>query len=228
MAVLSPVSPFYQPTSKIMRCVALVYKSVFIVELVYAYLHLTTPLHRAGGLVGALVFVLIETFWLTITSEDADGTVTITGVSSWSLGHSSFAQFWSNVIFTPLILFAYRSLLTSAVLRILLFPINIWCLEIVEGYIIMFIFGKNIAWEYRGPDSFFHGNIKLQYAVPWVGLGVVVELAWERVFLPVMIKVDAMDWTVPVLLCAAMLTLLFSPRMGVKGVWRSLRGIKQD
>ena len=61
------------------------------------------------------------------------------------LGHSSFAQFWSNVIWTPMIMHGYRSLVTNPYLRVALFPLNIWWLEIVEGYIIMFIFGRNVA-----------------------------------------------------------------------------------
>ena len=221
----SPSSPFYQPDTQLMRYVAAVYKSAFIMELVVAYMNYTTPLHRAGALIGALAFVVIETFWTTITTEDSAGKVAICG---WNghLGHSSFAQFWSNVIFTPLILFHYRNIVTDCCLRVFLFPINIWLLEIIEGYVIMFLFGKNVAWEYRGDDAYFHGNVKLGYAVPWIVLGLVVELGWDPAIMPLAAAVEQADMTQPILTLAGLLTLIFSPRMGVIGVWNSLRGIE--
>ena len=210
-----------------MRYVAAAYKSAFLMELITAYIELTTPLHRAGAVIGALIFVVIETFWLTITTEDDAGNVTITGWSG-ELGHSSYAQFWSNVIFTPLILFLYRAVVTHPILRVLLFPVNIWLLEIIEGYIIMFLFGRNVAWEYRGADAFFHGNIKLGYAAPWIALGLVVELAWESVILPLVVALEESGMTALVLVVAGAVTLVFSPNMGVKGVWNSLQGVKHD
>ena len=223
----SPVSPFFQPSTPAMRVVAVIYKAVFILTVIFFYLQMTSPLHRAGGVVGALTFVLIETFWLTITVEDSAGNVRIVGWSG-KLGHSSFAQFWSNVVFCPMVLFFYRSLVTTSVWRILLFPLNIWMLEIIEGYIIMFIFGKNIAWEYRGSDAFCHGNIKIHYAAPWIALGIVVEFVWEDIFLPLALQLQNSQFMQPLLLFCATLTLLFSPRMGYKGIWKSLTGVKQD
>eukprot|EP00603_Paraphysomonas_imperforata_P011199 CAMPEP_0114482766 /NCGR_PEP_ID=MMETSP0104-20121206/18475_1 /TAXON_ID=37642 ORGANISM="Paraphysomonas imperforata, Strain PA2" /NCGR_SAMPLE_ID=MMETSP0104 /ASSEMBLY_ACC=CAM_ASM_000202 /LENGTH=85 /DNA_ID=CAMNT_0001658609 /DNA_START=95 /DNA_END=352 /DNA_ORIENTATION=- len=73
----SPVSPFFQPSTQLTRYVAAAYKSAFLMELVIAYLDWTSALHRAGAVIGALMFVLIETFWITITTEDAAGNVTI-------------------------------------------------------------------------------------------------------------------------------------------------------
>lgn len=210
-----------------MRYVAAAYKSIFLMELVCAYLEFTTPLHRAGGLIGALLFVIIETSWVTITTEDNAGNVTITGWTG-ELGHSSYAQFWSNVIFTPLILFLYRAMVPNPVLRILLYPINIWLLEIVEGYIIMFLFGRNVAWEYRGADAYCHGNIKLGYTAPWVGLGMAVELAWEAALLPLAAMLEQSGMTMSLLALAGAWTLMCSPNMGVKGVWKSLQGVKEN
>ena len=106
----------------------------------------------------------------------------------------------------------------------ILFPLNIWLLEIIEGYIIMFLFGKNIAWEYRGHDAFCHGNIKLGYAAPWIALGLVVELAWHPMILPLATELATSGMTGPVLALAALVTLRYSPRMGLRGVWSSLQG----
>jgi hypothetical protein len=51
-------------------------------------------------------------------------------------------------------------------------PIYIWTVEIVEGYLIMFLFdGKNIAWEYSGSDALFDGNIKIAHCKLWWVLG---------------------------------------------------------
>jgi hypothetical protein len=223
----SPVSPFFQPSTQLTRYVAAGYKAAFLMELVIAYMNLTNDLHRAGAVIGALMFVIIETFWVTITSEDKAGNVTITGWTG-KLGHSSFAQFWSNVIFTPLILFLYRDIVTNPILRVLLFPFNIWLLEIIEGYVIMFLFGKNVAWEYRGNDAYFHGNIKLGYTGPWIALGLVVELAWNPLILPLAVELETSGAVLPVLILAGVVTLIYSPRMGFRGLWCSLYGLKQD
>jgi hypothetical protein len=239
-------SPFVQPDCRKAGQVAFaaLYKALFVAVIVYCYLDWTTPLHRAAAVVAAPLFALIETFWTTITHEDAvTGKVTVKG---WQgrLGHSSFAQFWANVIFTPMLLFGYRALAPDIpILRVIWFPLNVWWLEIVEGYIIMFLFGRNVAWEYRGAEAFCHGNITMQYYAPWFGLGLIVELVWDSVLLPLAAviasdtgsssaastecSISSLLSTTPstvatVLLCAAALTLFCSPRLSLCSLYQSV------
>jgi len=49
-------------------------------------------------------------------------------------GFTSFAQWWANVLYLPVGFPLYRLLIAPAWLRIALFPLNLWLLEIIEGY----------------------------------------------------------------------------------------------
>ena len=88
----------------------------------------------------------------------------------------TIAQFLANVLLLPFFFTLYPLLLNSSVLRVILFPLFIWSLEIIEGYVLIFMFGKNIAWTYSGKDAFFNGNIKLGYFKLWLILGVFYEI----------------------------------------------------
>jgi hypothetical protein len=88
----------------------------------------------------------------------------------------------------------------------------------VEGYILIYIFSKNIAWEYKGWDAYFNGNIKLQYYLPWLGLGLILELLWDILLLPMFLYLDFMNAVPYVTLCGIVLTLLFSPYMGIRAI----------
>ena len=74
----------------------------------------------------------------------------------------------------------YYTLAPPGLARALLFPLNIWALEIVEGYALIYLYGYNPAWEYRGDDALFHGTIKLSYWRYWLPMGLVLEyLLWN-------------------------------------------------
>lgn len=234
-------SPFVQPEDAAGRLTALFYKGLLLYVILFYYFQWTTPIHRAAACIGAPLFTLIETMWTTVTHENPEtGVVTIRGFHGY-IGHSSFAQFWANVIFLPMLLFAYRALVSNVFLRLIWFPLNVWWLEMVEGYIIMFFFGRNVAWEYRGREAFFHGNITLQYYLPWFGMGLFVELVWEPILLPLSLALVADDQKSKaaraggdmsistqdtILLCAVALTLFCSPRMSMSAILQSLMGVK--
>lgn len=216
------LSPFPQPTTQAMRYIAVLYKSAFLACIVYGYMMCTNSIHRAGGLLAACLFVIIEIVWNTVSHEDSiTGKLTVRG---WQghIGHSSFAQFWSNIIFAPAILYLYRHIVPTPIIRVLLFPVNIWLLEICEGYIIMFIFGRNVAWEYRGPDSFCHGNIKMQYFLPWLGLGLFVEVTWDSIFETAVFYIFSNNIFPYAMYAAGMVTLLVAPRMSCGSILNSI------
>mmetsp|Transcript_23542 Transcript_23542/g.46826 ORF Transcript_23542/g.46826 Transcript_23542/m.46826 type:complete len:354 (+) Transcript_23542:56-1117(+) len=215
-------SPFWQPKTSTQRLLATFYKALFIAGVVHVHVMLTTTLHRSGAFCAAVAFIAIETGWTSFAVEDEKtGSVTL-HFPPKKLGHSSFAQFWSNVIFTPLILHFYRSLVSPWWARVLLFPCNIWALEIIEGYILMFLFGRNVAWEYRGSSAFFHGNITLDYLLPWMLLGGAVEAAWEPLLegaIGAFDEADAAKYLLPV---AGIFTLVLAPKMSAVAIFTAI------
>ena len=95
---------------------------------------------------------------------------------------------------------------------IALFPIAVWSIEIVQGYALIFLFRRNVAWWYHGRDAFFRGTIKLGHWWAWLLLGVAIELAWVPVVLPLawgvadtwalwMLGAAALTWACPSLRC---------------------------
>ena len=50
---------------------------------------------------------------------------------------------------------------------IIVFPVFVWIIEIIEGYILIFMYGKNMAWNYYGNDVYFSGTIKLGFWKYW-------------------------------------------------------------
>ncbi|GMH62844.1 hypothetical protein TrRE_jg11155 [Triparma retinervis] len=188
---MSP-SPFWQPSTPGERLLALCYKSAFLALLLWGYLNCTSSLDRAGSVGVAVVFIVIELTWTTIAHEDPKtGSVSVKGWQG-KFGHSSFAQFWSNVVWGSMLLFRYREVIglfgleegwARSALFVFMFPFSVWWLEIVEGYILIFLFGKNVAWEYKGKAAYFHGTITIEYFVPWLGLGAAIELLWDSLIL---------------------------------------------
>ncbi len=140
-----------------------------------AWLAWTSEQQRAAAVVAACAFSLIETTWTSLVVD---------GKLSLRVGHTTWMQWWGNVLWTPLLLFAYRAALPTAALRVALMPLNIWALELALGYSFVFLFGRNMAWIYDTDDALFHGNIRLFYAPVWIGLGLAVEAAWDPLLLP--------------------------------------------
>ena len=88
----------------------------------------------------------------------------------------------------------------------------------------MMIFGRNVAWEYRGPHAFFHGNITLDYCLPWMLLGVVIEASWEPVLVVLISKFEDVKGCRQILPVAGALTLVFSPKMSAKAIYATIVG----
>lgn len=131
--------------------------------------------HGSIGVGAALIFLIVETLWTCIF---------INGVFSPSLPNckTTWVQFWINVLWCPIFIGFYRDLITYSFLRVIMFPLNIWMLEIIQGYWLIWMFGRNIAWTYKDlDDAMFHGNIRLNYLFPWLLLGLGVEVGWDPV-----------------------------------------------
>lgn len=79
------------------------------------------------------------------------------------------------MLYTAILLDVYFANIHGTIFRILLWPINIWVLEVIEGYILILLYGYNPAWTYYGSDVFFSGNVKLGYFKFWLPMGVFME-----------------------------------------------------
>lgn len=134
---------------------------------------------------GASCFSLIEFTFYTLTVELPNGDIVFRPFDKkCRKGHTTPHQWFANVLTLPFLLDAYFAYITSPWLRILLWPINIWTLEVVQGYSFIYLYGYNPAWMYFGSDALFHGNVKLGYWVFWLPMGVFMQyLGWDLVLL---------------------------------------------
>lgn len=98
--------------------------------------------------------------------------------------YTSLAQFLANVVYMPVLVDLYRHLLQNPILYVLLFPANIWLLEIVQGTAIHWIYGRNVAWCYADyADELFGGLIRLGHAIWWWGLGAALWLFYPGIYM---------------------------------------------
>jgi hypothetical protein len=148
-----------------------------VVALLYVvWWNSTTTRTKIIAILGACGYSCIEYTWYTVTTEDEHGHVIFTpGEPTCRQGFTTFAQWWANVLYIPILLHVYHAIVPIAWLRLVLFPFNVWVLEIVEGYFLMLVYGRNVAWDYTDSQSYFHGNITLSHWNVWLVLGLVVE-----------------------------------------------------
>jgi len=134
----------------------------------------------------AMVYSFLEYGWYALTVLRSDGSVVFAPFAkNHRGGHTTIHQYMGNVFYMPFFIYGYDLLLVSLHLpgplvfwKILFFPLNVWMLETVEGYILMFMFGYNPAWFYVAPRKwvFCHGNIILSYWPQWMLLGLLYQL----------------------------------------------------
>mmetsp|Transcript_1070 Transcript_1070/g.2009 ORF Transcript_1070/g.2009 Transcript_1070/m.2009 type:complete len:209 (+) Transcript_1070:21-647(+) len=98
--------------------------------------------------------------------------------------YTSMAQFVANLLYVPVLADSYGYVLEgNPFWYILLFPLNIWLLEIVQGAVISFIFGHNVAWCYADyADELCFGFIRVGHAIWWWSLGAVLFVAYPLIY----------------------------------------------
>ncbi|KAF9365404.1 hypothetical protein BGX34_010130 [Mortierella sp. NVP85] len=122
---------------------------VLIALVVIQWWHATSLAVKIQSLVGAGLFSCTEYTFYTMTVEDPDGTVRVKPFAGRP-GHTTVHQYIMNVFYIPILIQGYHALISSTFLRVLLFPLNIWVLEIIQGYTLIYLIGYNAAWSYRG------------------------------------------------------------------------------
>ena len=97
--------------------------------------------------------------------------------------YTSAAQFGANLIYMPVLVDVYGHILGDYPFwYVLLFPLNIWTLELVQGLVICYIFGHNVAWCYADyADEFCWGFARLGHAVWWWGLGLLLCVLYPSI-----------------------------------------------
>lgn len=139
----------------------------------------------------SLTYSFIEFSWYTFTFETMDRVVRIAPLGEKGRkGFTTIEQLIGNILYLPISMRGYALLFNLIgsfvplsyfdfliVFRILLFPFNIWLLEIVQHEVFTFLFGFNPAWDYTGaPGSRCDGAINLAHCKLWVFLGVLAAL----------------------------------------------------
>lgn len=139
----------------------------------------TTFDEKMIGLFLAGMFSLCEMSWTSITVETDDGGVVLAPFSENTRDpFTTPHQFIINASVIPFLLpFFYRTI-PFLPLRLVLFPIVSWLMEVFEGYYLKLLYGFNPAWEYKGAFSLFDGNIKLTYYPPFFVIGMWMELGY--------------------------------------------------
>jgi len=95
--------------------------------------------------------------------------------------YTSLAQFVANLLYVPVLLDTYGALLAARgpLLYALLFPLNVWLLELIVGHAIAWLHGRNVAWCYADyADAFGNGCARLGHAPAWLALGAVCYVAY--------------------------------------------------
>lgn len=99
--------------------------------------------------------------------------------------YTSFGQFFANLLYIPIMLDYFPlflsilpPLLPVPYLFVLLYPLNIWFLEVVEEtFLIRTIYGRNVAWIYEDySDEYLEGCVRLGHAPAWWALGGAIYL----------------------------------------------------
>lgn len=143
----------------------------------------TTPDLKVRAVLYASSFSLMEFLWYSTTTELPNGEVQFTPFAkTCRKGFTTFAMFFVNVLYTPIMIDFYFTVVKNNIFRVLLFPINVWIGEIIMGYYLIYIYEKvnPRAWIYHGNDAYFDGNIKLDHKKLWWVLGLIVVLLYGR------------------------------------------------
>ena len=60
--------------------------------------------------------------------------------------------------------------------RLLLYPVFVWIIDVIWGALLYHGFNETRAWHYRGRWAYLNGFIRLDFYLPWIGLGALAEL----------------------------------------------------
>jgi hypothetical protein len=99
--------------------------------------------------------------------------------------HTTGHQWWCNLFKHFLVADCYNFVLSdfSGPFRLMLYPVNIWAVELVQDAALRWLHGFNPAWDYRGcAGARFNGAICLEMWPEWLLVGLVFECVYWPLF----------------------------------------------
>lgn len=90
-------------------------------------------------------------------------------------GYTTMAQYIISISYSPFIIqwIRYVKFMNWNIFVIfILFPVNIWIVELCAGFTMQYYFGYNLAWHYNTHDSLLGSNIRLAYYPLFFFLGI--------------------------------------------------------
>ncbi len=120
------------------------------------------------SLIVSIGFAVIETFW------------------RYPYSTTTIEQSLMNFFWAPFLIHGYEKIIDRyfllniqgvRIVKVILFPFNVWIAEIVQGNYLLNIHGYRV-WYYSDNLSMFDGHITLSYYFYWLFLGVIVYLVF--------------------------------------------------
>lgn len=85
--------------------------------------------------------------------------------------NTSKEQFLLNLFFSPITLHLYKYLINNIYLQFILFPLNVWITELVQGSYLLKIHEKRV-WEYKDQYALCNNLISISYIFYWYLLAI--------------------------------------------------------
>ena len=167
------------------------FRLCLISSALFFWLYFYDPPTQLRSLLAATAYTFIEYIFTGYENSD---------------NFTSFAQFWGNLLYTPILLDVYWSVVVGssdggmpsalqAMSYVMLFPFNVWLLEIVLDQWFLIVYGRNVAWCYcTYTDSLVGGSVRVGHALYWLllGMGCLVvyptaqywtnDFVWPKIF----------------------------------------------
>ncbi len=132
--------------------------------------------HLARGVFYGAAFALVETLFRCLTDEDADGTVRFRPNLA---GRTTWAMVPGSMLGGLYVLEPFHGLVQDRLLRLFLWPLPIWLIEVLWGAFLFYGCNGTRAWHYRGAGARLNGFVKLTYYPLWLGLGAILDAFYD-------------------------------------------------
>lgn len=127
------------------------------------------------GLVYGLGFALIEIIFTTFAKDSDDGGIHF---AFGPLGRTTWIMIPGSILGGTVIIENFYHFTTPFLLRVFLWPLVIWLIEILWGGFLFYGCNGKRAWYYEGNSAKINGFIKLSYYPFWLILGLGIELSF--------------------------------------------------
>ncbi len=148
----------------------------------YIWLYKISKNQKSLNIILSFLFMLTETFWTSIAKETDYGIKL-----QINKGHTTWVQFYLNIIFLNILTNVKKYKTKNK--RIFLTPFHVWFIEIIEGNLLIFLFNKNIAWDYNTKDTLFNKSIRISYYPVWLLIGIALEYLYKPLIRPLRKKI---------------------------------------